>query len=444
MDGDTQLIENWLKESGTKSATKRVIPSEDVIEVIYSLIDDWKCNKEVIQKLCHRIFEFYRAEEVESKVFSLQFIPSLMYAYLSGIAQGDKKDVGSIQTFLLAVYNIEAGDEPQNPKSHSFRVPNIAQPSLYHEPLGLASSSLTESSLRRLDPANRIMVKFGPHPHLHSFNAENRLPALAALLRIYSHYLMMYSKVSLIESCLAFSRLVAQGYTPQSEGSPRIPVSSQLLVEILHILYSLTIEDGELANRARQTLEVVKQRVEVELVAAPLLISAALLDSSQLSIKGVSTSPQLVSSAANGSARAMWKSMITNASFRTKKLPDDITVAQVTEGDPAGTTGAAAVSTASAPVPQLGAITEEHDEPIVGVVKVKEATTFRLPEFSSLVKKKSKQPKIVKTRPNNGTISSNDGIDQVSNGTNERSDWDSGVDIELRRRSGAEFCSTEV
>jgi len=163
-----------------------------------------------------------------------------MYAYLSGIAQGDKKDVGSIQTFLLAVYNIEAGEEAQSPKSHSFRVPNIAQPSIYHEPLGLASSSLTESALRRLDPANRIMVKFGPHPHLHSFNAENRLPALAALLRIYSHYLSMYSKISLNESCLAFSRLVAQGYTPQSEGSHRIPVSSQLLVEILQIIYSLT------------------------------------------------------------------------------------------------------------------------------------------------------------------------------------------------------------
>ena len=76
-----------------------------------------------------------------------------MYAYLSGIAQGDKKvlshyqcvmmgntinlfflqDVGSIQTFLLAVYNIEAGEEAQSPKSHSFRVPNIAQPSIYHE-----------------------------------------------------------------------------------------------------------------------------------------------------------------------------------------------------------------------------------------------------------------------------------------------------------------------
>lgn len=240
MDGDTQLIENWLKENCGNQSTKPLIPNKDVIEAIYSLIDEWKCNKEVIQKLCLQIFGFYRAGEVESKVFSLQFIPSLMYAYMSGIAQGDKKDVGSIQTFLLAVYNIEAGEEPQNPKSHSFRVPNIAQPSLYHEPLGLASSSLTESSLRRLDPANRIMVKFGPHPHLHSFNAENRLPALAALLRIYSHYLTMYSKTSLNESCLAFSRLVAQGYTSQSGGSPRIPVSSQLLVEILHIIYSLT------------------------------------------------------------------------------------------------------------------------------------------------------------------------------------------------------------
>nr|CAG4642361.1 EOG090X02H3 [Evadne anonyx] len=328
---------------------------------------------QVIQKLCLQIFGFYRAGEVESKVFSLQFIPSLMYAYLSGIAQGDKKDVSSIQTFLLAVYNIEACEEPQNPKSHSFRFPNPAQPSLYHE-VNNASTSLTEH-IRRLDAANRIMVKFGPHPHLHSFNAENRLPALAALLRIYSHYLTMYSKTSLTESCLAFSR----------------------------------IEDGELANRARQTLEGVKQRVEVELVAAPLLVSAALVDTSQLSIKGVSTSPQLVSSAANGSARAMWKSMITNASFRTKKLPDDITVAQVAEGDTAGGAQATASTGAAAGIPQLVAISEEHDEPTVGV-KVKEATSFRLPEFSSLVKKKSKQPKAVKTRSNNGSIPSNDGI----------------------------------
>ena len=44
-------------------------------------------------------------------------------------------------------------------------------------------------------------------------------------------------------------------------------------------------------------------------------------------------SPQLVSNGANDGAtnRSKWKSMITNASFRTRKLPDDITVGQLTD-----------------------------------------------------------------------------------------------------------------
>ena len=38
-----------------------------------------------------------------------------------------------MQTLLLAIYNLEAGEEAQNPKTHSFRIPNIAQPSIYHD-----------------------------------------------------------------------------------------------------------------------------------------------------------------------------------------------------------------------------------------------------------------------------------------------------------------------
>lgn len=49
------------------------------------------------------------------------------------------------------------------------------------------------------------------------------------------------------------------------------------------------MEDGELASAARQTLEAVQRRVEVELMAAPLLVSAAMADSSHLSIKGISS-----------------------------------------------------------------------------------------------------------------------------------------------------------
>lgn len=77
---------------------------------------------------------------------------------------------------------------------------------LHLQTSAIASSALTELALKRLDPTNRITVKYGPHPHLHSFNAENRLPAMAALLRIYSNHLSLYQKSTLSETCMAIRR----------------------------------------------------------------------------------------------------------------------------------------------------------------------------------------------------------------------------------------------
>ncbi|XP_046444460.1 hyccin-like isoform X1 [Daphnia pulex] len=472
MDEDMRLfISDWLKDAQNDGWSKALSSNSDMMEAIFSLIEEWKSNKDLFNILCIRLFGYYRESNTESKVFSLQFVPSLIYSYLSAIAQGERKDAGSMQTFLLAIYNLEAGGEAQSPKTHSFRVPNIAQPSIYHDTSAIASSSLTESALKRLDPTNRITVKFGPHPHLNSFNAENRLPAMAALLRIYSNYLSMYSKSTLSETCMAFRRLVAQGYTRNSEGSPRIPLSSNLLVEMLHLIYSLTplpiitndtfvrlhsppptpvasMEDEDLASAARQTLEAVQRRVEMELMAAPILVSAAMADSSHLSIRGEHSSPQLMSTGANGgSARAMWKSMITNASFRTKKLPDDITVAQVAEAAAAAAAAAAATPASSSqyqtsPAIHLGAITEENDEPSSGGGG---KSSFRL---SELVKKKSK-PKPARNKANNngGVIqdghhaAESNGV--ISSSTDRNSDSETKEEAELRRRS-SEFNGTQV
>nr|SVE85374.1 EOG090X02H3 [Daphnia pulicaria] len=451
MDEDMRLfISDWLKDAQNDGWSKALSSNSDMMEAIFSLIEEWKSNKDLFNILCIRLFGYYRESNMESKVFSLQFVPSLIYSYLSAIAQGERKDAGSMQTFLLAIYNLEAGGEAQSPKTHSFRVPNIAQPSIYHDTSAIASSSLTESALKRLDPTNRITVKFGPHPHLNSFNAENRLPAMAALLRIYSNYLSMYSKSTLSETCMAFRRLVAQGYTRNSEGSPRIPLSSNLLVEMLHLIYSLTMEDEDLASAARQTLEAVQRRVEMELMAAPILVSAAMADSSHLSIRGEHSSPQLMSTGANGgSARAMWKSMITNASFRTKKLPDDldITVAQVAEAAAAAAAAAAATPASSSqyqtsPAIHLGAITEENDEPSSGGGG---KSSFRL---SELVKKKNK-PKPARNKANNngGVIqdghhaAESNGV--ISSSTERNSDSETKEEAELRRRS-SEFNGTQV
>lgn len=242
---------------------------------------------------------------------------------------------------------------------------------------------------------------------------------------------------------------------------------------------TFSMDDGELASAARQTLEAVQRRVEMELVAAPLLVSAAMSDSSHLSIKGifrfesdaairivinliqtcpipgVHSSPQLMSSGANGgSARAMWKSMITNASFRTKKLPDDITVAQVAEAAAAAAAAAAATTTSASPsqnqsmTAQLGSITEENDEPSGGGGG---KSSFRL---SELVKKKSK-PKPARNKVNNngGVIQegsshhphltdNNGGVNP--NSTDWNSDSETKEEAELRRRSNEFNGSTQV
>lgn len=433
------LLNDWLHNCKNH---KRLNDDVDIVEAIYSIIEDWRNHKDLTNALCVQLFGFYRSGDATQKAFSLQFIPSLMFTYLNGIAQGHKLGVGCIQTLLLAIYNLEAGEEPLKPKTQSFRVANLAQPSIYHEPLGLAPSALTESALKKLDPANRITVKLGPHPHLLGFNAENRLTAMAALFNIYMEHLSMYSSASLIESCLAFTRLVTLGYRSQTEESPRIPLSSQILVQILRIIYSLTfyhgIDDVELSARAQQALEAVQNRIEVELMPAPLLMSSAFAHSSSLSVKGVASTSQLVSSANTAGARTQWKSMITNASFRTKKLPDDIVVpaAAVTLVAPASASSATASlpSTASTSTisraDTLGAITEENDE----TTTISSTKSFRLPELSNLVKKKDKNKKkdsnaaMMLTSPNS-TVGGVDAKD----------------DLELQRRGmDSVYSSTQV
>lgn len=151
----------------------------------------------------------------------------------------------------------------------------------------------------------------------------------------------------------------------------------------------------------------------------------------------------------------MWKSMITNASFRTKKLPDDITVAQVAEAAAAAAAAAAATPISTGPsqnspstmAAQLGSITEENDEPSAGGGK----SSFRL---SELVKKKSK-PKPTRNKVNNNGGVSQDGQSShphsaennggmLPNSTDWINDSSEKEEMELRRRSNEFNGSTQV
>lgn len=133
---------------------------------------------------------------------------------------------------------------------------------------------------------------------------------------------------------------------------PRIPLSSAFLVELVHAIY-FAMFNG-FGTVAIQTLEDIHNRACFEMYTELILITSAVRNSLHANPSGQpSDGPMGLSVALTPSTNtvttAVSKSMITNASFRTKKLPDDIPI-QVQD-----------LTMAQAPQ-QLASVTEETAE----------------------------------------------------------------------------------
>lgn len=110
---------------------------------------------------------------------------------------------------------------------------------------------------------------------------------------------------------------------------PRIPLSSAFLVELVHAIY-FAMFNG-FGTVAIQTLEDIHNRACFEMYPELILITSAIRNSLHANPSGQpSDGPMGLSVALTPSTNtvttAVSKSMITNASFRTKKLPDDIPI----------------------------------------------------------------------------------------------------------------------
>lgn len=110
---------------------------------------------------------------------------------------------------------------------------------------------------------------------------------------------------------------------------PRIPLSSAFLVELVHAIYFAMFNGFGMV--AIQTLEDIHNRACFEMYTELILITSAVRHSLHANPSGQpSDGPMGLSVALTPSTNtvttAVSKSMITNASFRTKKLPDDIPI----------------------------------------------------------------------------------------------------------------------
>ncbi|XP_021242906.1 hyccin isoform X6 [Numida meleagris] len=278
---DTGLVEEWLSEFKTlpeasiSSYATNLKDKSALISSLYKVIQE--PQSELLEPVCHQLFEFYRSGEEQLLRFTLQFLPELMWCYLAVSASRDLQSSGCIEALLLGVYNLEIVDKEGHSKVLSFTIPSLSKPSVYHEPSSIGSMALTEGALSQ-HGLSRVVYS-GPHPQREMLTAQNRFEVLTFLLLCYNAALSYMPAVSLQSLCQICSRICVCGYPRQQvrkyKGvNSRIPVSSEFMVQMLTGIY-YAFYNGEW-DLARKAMDDILYRAQLELYPEPLLVANAI------------------------------------------------------------------------------------------------------------------------------------------------------------------------
>ncbi|XP_035227721.1 hyccin-like isoform X2 [Stegodyphus dumicola] len=315
-----------------------------------AIVREWIADYKFLEPVCHQFFSFYRSREENLQNFARQYIPCLIGLYLSSVAKGNRKNVRCVEVVLLGIYNLEVTDSSGKSACVSFRIPLLSKPSIYHEPMSLSHTVLSERALSTLEYADSRMVTIGPYPEVEKINASNRLMVMTVLMWLYNQYIGNMSTFSHMSVCKMCSRIVKQGFNranrpnygsecssgynnPHPRPIARIPVSSSLLLEMIHAVYFATFNG--LASIGLQSLDELHSRAMHEMLSDVLLVTNAIRNSLKVNPSGQPCDgPMGISVALSPTAVVSTVSRaITNASFRAKKLPDDIPIQENESGE---------------------------------------------------------------------------------------------------------------
>ncbi|XP_064799916.1 hyccin 2-like [Oncorhynchus masou masou] len=131
------VVEEWLSEFKTLPETHistyagSLHLKKSLVPALYRVIQD--SSSELLEPVCHQLFEMYRSSEDRLRRFTLQFLPELVWVYLRITASRDRQSNGCIEALLLGIYNLEIVDKDGNSKLLSFTIPSLSKPSVYHE-----------------------------------------------------------------------------------------------------------------------------------------------------------------------------------------------------------------------------------------------------------------------------------------------------------------------
>ncbi|XP_019737862.1 protein FAM126B isoform X1 [Hippocampus comes] len=278
------VVEEWLSEfkslpethlssyAGSLHLKKSLVPA------LYRVIQD--PGNELLEPVCHQLFELYRSSEDRLRRFTMQFLPELVWVYLRVTASRDRQSNGCIEALLLGIYNLEIVDKDGNSKLLSFTIPSLSKPSIYHEPSSLGSMALTEGALCQHDLIR--VVYSGLHPQRETFTAQNRFEVLCFLMLCYNSAVVYMPLSSYQSVCRMSSRLCVCGFPRQQqklwrEPCNRVLLDPEFMVQMLTAVYH-AIYNGEW-EMGREALEDILYRAQLELYSQPLLLGNAMKNS---------------------------------------------------------------------------------------------------------------------------------------------------------------------
>uniref|UniRef100_A0A6Q2Y9R2 Family with sequence similarity 126 member B n=1 Tax=Esox lucius TaxID=8010 RepID=A0A6Q2Y9R2_ESOLU len=278
------VVEEWLSEFKTLPETHistyagSLHLKKCLVPALYRVIQD--SSSELLEPVCHQLFELYRSSEDRLRRFTLQFLPELVWVYLRITASRDRQSNGCIEALLLGIYNLEIVDKDGNSKLLSFTIPSLSKPSMYHEPSSLGSMGLTEGALSHHDLIR--VVYSGLHPQRETFTAQNRFEVLCFLMLCYNSAVVYMPLSSYQAVCRMSSRLCVCGFPRQQqklwrEPCNRVVLEPEFMVQMLTAVYH-AIYNGEW-EMGKEALEDILYRAQLELYSQPLLLGNAMMSS---------------------------------------------------------------------------------------------------------------------------------------------------------------------
>lgn len=314
-------------------------------------------SSEAIRDLARLLLKWYRRAKVEEEDETpssdgspdngkprsaahliMQFLPQLIG--LSLITK--RRDIDSL---LLAVYNQEATNVSGEAMRMSHVVASLSKSSIYHDSHKIGSPGCTGLEAEM----HGHKIEATSFPQISRIVAQNRPFVNEALLRSFNSRLGDMSKNSLERFISTTQKLLQRGYNTTSglktsgpDHRRRIVLSGNILLELLYGAY-FCIYNG-LQSAGSSVVELIRQRGAAQGATSVLItvnsVKTLVLSSgpSQLPATSITTPSQIA------------KNLITNASFRAKKMGDDIPKVEkpiaiiVTDSNPtvvyrAGTTG---------------------------------------------------------------------------------------------------------